>query len=126
MNKKKNSASRSIEKACSNISSVLARLEDVGYYLAKAEINYRLGNFSGTVDEAALSMARLEGVANEASSLKNAALANAQRSLQLTATLSLAGASATLVVLLFFWRRSKQHHSRRVLNMKPEDGHVEA
>ena len=107
-------------KAGSNISSVLARLENAGYHLAKSEIGYRLGNFSGTVDEAGLSSGLLEDVANEASGLKSAALANAQQSFQMTVTLSLAAASAIIVLLFLFWRRSKRYYSRRTLYMKPE------
>jgi hypothetical protein len=108
------------ERAGVNVSDLIVKLDEAGGLLAEAENAYRVGNFSEAVSKAEQCSMQADGVVGEALSLKNSALADAQKAVLQTLTFSWVGGVAFLAVLFFVWGWFKRAYAGKLMKMKPE------
>lgn len=108
------------EKAGANVSGLIGKLNEAGRILAEAESAYRVGDFSEAMALARECSVLAEDILSQASSLRERAVANAERVFWRNLTISIFGAAAFLVVLFFAWGWFKRAYVKRMLNMKPE------
>jgi hypothetical protein len=108
------------ERAGVNVSDLIVKLDEAGGLLAEAENAYRVGNFSEAVSRAEGCSVLADGVVGEALSLKSSALADAQKAVLQTLTLSWVGGVAFLAMLFFVWSWFKRAYAKKMLKMKLE------
>jgi hypothetical protein len=110
------------ENAGANVSALLFKLNVAGENLTDAEMAYKSGSPIEAVSKAEECSALANGVIDEASALKNSALADARRSEWQTFTLSGVGAFVILIVLACVWVIFKRSYDGKLLGMRPEAG----
>jgi hypothetical protein len=108
------------ERAGANVSDLIVKLDGAGGLLAEAENAYRVGNFSEAISKADKCSMLADGIMGEALSLKSSALADAQRAILQTLTISCVGGVAFLAVLFFVWGWFKRAYAEKLMRMKPE------
>jgi len=108
------------ETAEADISTLLTKLSSAGDYLSRAQAAYKSGNYENANALAVECSSTVEGVSEDAASLK----ADAEKMRSGTFLFTAIGSSAGLVLLLVFglrgWRLLKKWYSRRILDMKPQ------
>jgi hypothetical protein len=117
------SAYRSVveaETAGANIADLLLRLNDSLSMLAKAQVQYRVGNLDQALSLANQCSDSLNGIEAGASIVKEAALSDGSRRILVSASLSASAVAAVLVSGLFGWVLFKRRFVRRVMGMKLE------
>jgi hypothetical protein len=115
-------ATAEAERAGSNISELLVKLESAGALLASAYNFYTVGDYGEAYLYATNCSDRVDGIVSEAAGLKLEAEDAYRENLFVMATLSSAGLSMLFVLSLFAWRFLKNRYVKRVLEMKPEVG----
>jgi len=108
------------EKAGANVSSLLLKLNIGSTLLSRAQMQYRIGNFSEAADFANQCFDSLDGVENEAGTLRDNAVTERKQRMLISAVGSTFAIGAVLFASIFGWRFFKDRYSRRVLKMKPE------
>jgi uncharacterized membrane protein len=108
------------EKAGANVSSLLVKLNNGSALLSKAQMQYRIGNFSEAVNFANQCYDSLSGIETEADDLRDSAVMLRKQGMLISAVGSTLAISAVLYVSIFGWRFFKEKYSKRVLGMKPE------
>jgi hypothetical protein len=117
------SAYRSVveaETAGANVADLLLRLNDSLSMLAKAQVQYRVGNFDQALSLANQCSDSLNGIEAEASIAKEAALSDGSRRILISASLSASAIAVVLASGLFGWVLFKRRFVRRVMGMKLE------
>jgi hypothetical protein len=108
------------ENIGADVSGYLPRLNVAGEFLARAEICYRDGNYSGALHFADLASEGLAGLPGEVTELAESAAESRGQALYWT----VAGSAFGVVVVVFAgflsWGRVRAWHVQRVLRMKPE------
>jgi hypothetical protein len=108
------------EKAGTNVSGPIAKLDEAGGLLTEAEIAYRNGSLSEAVVNANSSFLIAESVRDEALSLKNSTLEHAQSIVWWSLAFSSLGALAFIIALSSAWRWFKRLHVKKLSGMRPE------
>jgi len=108
------------EEVGANISGLLAQLNDAGELLAKAKVEYRLGDFDEVVRSASLCSVISGSVKNEADELHVKAYGPRVTGFWLTFTGSLVGMVAVGFGSFWGWHFFKKRYYKQVLGMKPE------
>lgn len=103
-----------------NISELLNKLKLAGNLLAEANNSYRIGDYAKAYSYAMNCSETLEGVADEAASLKAEAEETQQRMLLITAGFSAMALGILLIASFFGWKFLKKKHFRQILETKPE------
>jgi len=108
------------EKAGADISGLLLRLNNGSTLLSKAQMQYRIGNFSEAVNLANQCFDSLNEIEIEADKLRDRAIVERKQEMLISAVGS--GLSIGVVVYagIFGWRFFKDRYYKRVLRMKPE------
>jgi len=117
------SAYRSVveaETAGANVADLLLRLNDSLSMLAKAQVQYRVGNLDQALSLANQCSDSLSGIEAEASIVKEAAGANGSQRILISASFSASAVAAVLVSCFFGWVLFKRRFLRKVMGMKPE------
>jgi len=99
------------EEAGANVSSLLVRLNEAGQYLARAQIEYRLGDFEKTTDFANSSRSIGEEVQDAAVRLKDSALSESVRRMLFTMIVSVVGVAVIALGSLWVWHLLKKRYS---------------
>jgi len=108
------------ERAGANVSSLLLRLNNGSALLSKAQMQYRIGNFSEAVDFANQCFDSLNGIENEANELRDSAVIERKQRMLISAVGSTFAIGAVFYAGFFGWRFFKDKYCKRVLKMKPE------
>jgi hypothetical protein len=108
------------ENAGANVSGLMARLNQAGVLLAQAEMAYRDASSAEAADKASQCLIALQGVSDEASALRDSALANSQQVFRQSITISSISAVVFLLMLVLVWRWFSRYYMRKLLKMKPE------
>lgn len=108
------------EQAGANVSSLLARLNDAGRLLAKAQVAYRLADVDEATHSANLCYEISKGVRSDANEPRIGAYETRVMGFWLTMTGSLVGVVAVVFGSFLGWRAFKRRYYRRMLRTKPE------
>lgn len=108
------------EQAGANVSSLIVRLNDAAEFLAKAYVEFRLGDFDDAIASADLCVELGESVRREADDLRVAAHGSRVMDSWLTVAGSLVGVVLVIFVSFWGWRVFKHRYRGEVLRMKPE------
>lgn len=108
------------ENAGANVSSLLVKLNNGSALLSKAQVQYRIGNFSEAISFANQCYDSLNGIETEANDLRDTAAVLRKQGMLISAVGSVFAISAVLYGSIFGWRFFKKKYSKRVLEMKPE------
>jgi hypothetical protein len=108
------------EKAGANVSSLLVKLNNGSALLSKAQMQYRIGNFSEAVSFADQCYDSLNGIETEADGLRDNAIMDRKQRMLISAVGSTLAISAVIFASVFGWRFFKDKFHKRVLEMKPE------
>jgi hypothetical protein len=108
------------EKAGANVSSLLVKLNNGSALLSKAQMQYRIGNFSEAVSFADQCYDSLNGIETEADGLRDNAIMDRKQRMLISAVGSTLAISAVIFVSVFGWRFFKDKFHKRILEMKPE------
>jgi hypothetical protein len=117
------SAYRSVveaETAGANVADLLLRLNDSLNLLAKAQVQYRVGNLDQALSLANQCSDSLSGIEAEASIVKEAALSDGGQRILISASLSAFAVAIVLVSCFFGWNLFKRRFLRKLMEMKPE------
>jgi hypothetical protein len=117
------SAYRSVvetETAGANVADFLLRLNDSLSMLAKAQVQYRVGNLDQALSLANQCFDSLNGIEAEAGIVKEAALSNGSRRTLISASLSASAVAIVLASCFFGWVLFKRRFLRELMEMKPE------
>jgi len=108
------------ENVGANVSGLMARLNEAGGFLARAEMAYNNGDLDKAFNGADQCFALANGVLDEALALKSLALADEQVRQTQTLLFSFVGAAVFVVALFLVWILFKPFYVRKLLKMKPE------
>ena len=108
------------ERAGANVSGLLFKLSNGSTLLSRAQMQYRIGNFSEAADFANQCFDSLDGIEDEAGTLRDNAVTEKKQRMLISAVGSTFAIGAVLCVGVFGWRFFKDRYCRRVLKMKPE------
>jgi len=108
------------ERAGANVSSLLLRLNNGSALLAKAKMQYQIGNFSEAADFANQSLDSLNGIEIEANRLRDGAVIERKQRKLIAGVESAFAIGAVLYAGIFGWRFFRDKYYKRVLKMKPE------
>jgi hypothetical protein len=117
------SAYRSVveaETAGANVADLLLRLNDSLSMLARAQVQYRVGNLDQALSLANQCSDSLSGIEAEASIVKEAALSNGSQRTLISASLSASAVAIVLVSCFFGWVLFKRRFLRELMEMRPE------
>jgi hypothetical protein len=117
------SAYRSVveaETAGASIADLLVKLNDSLSMLAKAQVQYRVGNLDQALSLANQCSDSLSGIEAEAGIVKETALSDGSRRTLISASLSASAVAIVLASCFFGWVLFKRRFTRRVMEMKPE------
>ena len=109
------------EGAGANVSGLVAKLNEAGELLARANTAFRAGDSANADSLVGQCLVSVDGIVVDAKALKGQAESAGQSRLFLTVALSSVGLSVLFVVSLFAWRFLKWRYIKRVLGMKPEE-----
>lgn len=108
------------ERAGANVSSLLPRLNDGAALLARAQMCYQAGNFSGAVDCANQCSDSLNGTGVEATGLGDYATVGKRPDMLISALASAFAITGIAYAGIYGWRFFKDRYLNQVLEMKPE------
>lgn len=108
------------ERAHANVSDLTGELHEAGLFLSEAEIALTQNNLSAATLKADVSASLAQNVEVDALTVKESALANAQRVLGTTLLFSVIGSVLFLIGLMFVWGRVKRSYIKELSRMKPE------
>ena len=108
------------EGAGANVSSLLVKLNTGSALLSKAQMQYRVGNFSEAVSFANQCYDSLNGIETEADDLRDSAVMLRKQRMVISAVGSVFAVGAVCYASVFGWRFFKSKYCNRVLEMKPE------
>ena len=108
------------ETAGANVADLLLRLNDSLSMLAKAQVQYRVGNLDQALSLANQCSDSLSGIEAEASMMRETAISNGSQRTLISASLSASAIVAVLVSCIFGWVLFKRRFLRKVMGMKPE------
>ena len=108
------------ENVGANVSSLLFRLNNSSMLLSKAQMQYRIGNFSEAVGFADQCYDSLNGIETEVNGLRDNAIMDRKQRMLISAVGSTLAISAVIFASVFGWRFFKDKFHKRVLEMKPE------
>lgn len=108
------------ERAGANVSVLLVRLDDANVLLAEARNALRRGDYGDASLLAGQALGVVEGLLEEAGSLKLAAESDRQGRLVWMASLSGLGLVVLFVVSLLGWRLLRRRHIGQIMVMRPE------
>jgi len=108
------------EQAGANVSSLVPKLNEAGEYLARAQVEYRIGHFENATNFAGSSRSIGDEVQNAAAGLKTSAFFERVQHMWFMMIGSLAGMILVFLGSFWVWRAFKRRYYRRVLGMKPE------
>lgn len=108
------------ETVGADVSGLLDRLDAAGVYLALARMCSRTGNMEGVAGNASLSVEALDGLVEEAWSLRNKAVIEAGERFWMAISGSVVGMATVVCGGWLGWRWFKKRYSQRSLEMKPE------
>lgn len=117
------SAYRSVveaETAGANVADLLLRLNDSLSMLAKAQVQYRVGNLDQALSLANQCSDSLNGIEAEGGMMREKAISNGSRRILISVSLSASAVAAVLVSCFFGWVLFKRRFLRKVMGMKPE------
>jgi len=108
------------EMAGANVSSLIARLNEAGGFLAEADMAYRNKDYVRASGKAKECVTKANGVFADASGLRVSALVDARRRFLNMLMLSITSAVVFVVGLVLVWIWFRRSYLRRLLKMKPE------
>jgi hypothetical protein len=108
------------EAAGANITGLLEKLNLAQENLNQAQLAFRNGNLTESIEKAGTSRETALSVLNEASEIKNASIVNGKNVFLFNIVFSLAATSVFLVGLVMVWRWMKRRHFRELAKMKPQ------
>jgi len=108
------------ERAGANVTELLSMLNNSSMLLSDAHMQYRIGNFSQTVNLANQCYDSLNAIDTEAHDLREHAAMLRKQSMLFSAVASIYAIGVVLFGSIFSWRFFKSKYYRRVLKMKPE------
>jgi hypothetical protein len=108
------------EGAGANVSSLLVELNNGSALLSKAQMQYRIGNFSEAVSFADQCYDSLNGIETEANGLRDNASMDRKQRMLISAVGSTLAISAVIFASVFGWCFFKSKYCKQVLEMKPE------
>jgi hypothetical protein len=108
------------EQAGANVSSLMVQLNDAGEFLAKARVEFRLGNFDDAIVSANHCSEVGESVKKEADDLRVEVYGSRVMDSWLTVAGSLVGVVLVVFGSFWSWRVFKRRYYREVLRVKPE------
>lgn len=108
------------EQYGTNVSSLLARLNLAGEYLAEAHVWYRLGVSDNVSLFAGLCVNVAEDVKQGALELRDEAKSSRENNFVVTVIGSSVGVISIIVLGSIVWRIFKRNHYRKILGLKPE------
>jgi hypothetical protein len=108
------------ETVGADVSGLLDRLDIAGAYLALARMCSRTGNIEGAMDNARLSVEALDGLVEEAWSLRDKAVRKAGERFWMAIGGSVVGVAVVVCGGWFGWGWFKTRYSQRSLEMKSE------
>jgi hypothetical protein len=117
------SAYRSVveaETAGANVADLLLRLSDSLNLLAKAQVQYRVGNLDQALSLANQCFDSLSGIEAEAGIAKEAALSDGGQRILISASLSAFAVAIVLVSCVSGWVLFKRRFLHKLMDMKPE------
>lgn len=113
-------AIRRADDAGADASLLLDRLSVANEVLADANQTFRQGDYVNASLLAARCLSLVDGIVNEAESMRSQAENERQDRLLLTASMSCIGVSMLVAFGLFGWRLLRRRYVRHALGMKPE------
>ena len=108
------------EQAGGNVSVIVGRLAEAGGFLADAQMAFRSGNFTQTVQFANQSKNIGAEVQTEASRMKDSAWIETVQRLWLMMMVSISFSVLIVLGSVWAWRVFKRRYYKHVLGMKPE------
>jgi CHASE3 domain sensor protein len=109
------------EKAGTNVTQLLTKLNAAGELLADAENDYNSGINVENVTFMAENATKIAQQVNlDALNLRDNSLLESQNRIQYTVLFSIVGAIVFVIFLFLIWRRFKRSHLIKVLGMRPE------
>jgi hypothetical protein len=103
-----------------NVSAFLSQLNEAGGFLAAANVDFRLGNYTETVRLANLSYRLCYNVGSQAHVLQLATQTQKDETVNLSLILSAASVIVINIASFLAWRFFKKSYYKRALLMKPE------
>ena len=100
------------QKAGANVSQLLSTLQEAGLLLSEAHVAFEKRDFDSAFDLANQSRSRLDGVDNEADSLRDKGRQDRSVDFLVNVVGSSVGAFAVLVGGFLFWHFSKKKHDK--------------
>jgi hypothetical protein len=108
------------ERAHANVSELTTKLHEAGLLLSEAEMALTQNNLGEATLKADLAIVLAQNVEVDAVTVKELALANAQRVLGTTLLFSVIGSVLFLIGLMLVWIRVKRSYLQELSQMKPE------
>jgi len=108
------------ETAGANVADLLLRLNDSLSMLAKAQVQYRVGNLDQALSLANQCFDSLSGIEAEASMMRETAISNGSQRTLISASLSASAIALVLASCFFGWVLFKRRFLRELMEMKPE------
>jgi hypothetical protein len=108
------------EKAGANVTALLAQLNSAGYFLAQANISYRIRDYNTAEAHAdsVLQIAQIETAA--AQDARQAAFVSGQNAFWFLIAFTAIGSVVFISVLFLVWRRFKRHYISKSYKVQPE------
>jgi hypothetical protein len=100
------------EEAGANVSSLLVRLNDAGWFLSRAQIAFKSGDFDSALEYAAQCQEKLNGFAADADALKENAIYEHYMDFLVNVAGSIVGAVSIVCVSLISWFFLKRKYAR--------------
>jgi predicted permease len=104
-------ASKAAESGA-NVSSLLVRLNESGWFLDRAQLAYKSGDFDSTVKFATQSQEELNGFAADANALKEAAIQESYSDFLIDVVGPIVGAIGVVCVSFFVWFLMKREYEK--------------
>jgi hypothetical protein len=100
------------EESGANVSSLLVRLNEAGWFLARAQVAYNSGDFDSAQKFAAQSQDKLNGFVADANALKETAIKDCYLDFLVNVVGSVIGAISVVCVSFFLWFLLKRRYEK--------------
>jgi hypothetical protein len=100
------------EESGANVSILLIRLNEAGWFLARAQMEYKSGDFNSTLEFAAQSQEKLNGFVADADALRETAIRERYSDFTVNVFGSIIGAIGVVCASFLVWFFLKRKHKR--------------